>query len=301
MNRATLIYDSLTNKPPIVPARTGTPRADQMQGSPLDQLCELAGRVCYDSLGQGRSSEEYHKHIREVNHGSVWEHGTVTFRSESPYFVQFINRPGVWIEVDDKRHYATANLRALREWEEWGINKADYDVAANALAIAAPLVAGFSPDSYGADLVTPWTDAQIWASFYIERVSRCFSHELVRHKFQTAVSQRSTRYCDESEAAFIRHPNGYTPFFGYRDAVSEAYRNAVKTAIWEGKERKTAHGIAARVLPNGVETQLIFSASLAQWKRIFRQRINPAADAEIRGVMEECRVQLAERFPDRNF
>ena len=41
---------------------------DQLKGTPGEQLCELAGRCCYDSLGQGRSSADYWKHILQVRH-----------------------------------------------------------------------------------------------------------------------------------------------------------------------------------------------------------------------------------------
>lgn len=51
----------------------------QDQGSDMARLIECAGRTCYDSMGQGRSSAEYHQHIREVGHGSVTEHASISF------------------------------------------------------------------------------------------------------------------------------------------------------------------------------------------------------------------------------
>lgn len=51
----------------------------QDQGSDAARLIECAGRCCYDSLGTGRSSAEYHQHIREVGHGSVTEHASISF------------------------------------------------------------------------------------------------------------------------------------------------------------------------------------------------------------------------------
>lgn len=62
-----------------IPSRAGTPREDQMRGPDGQRLVELAGRICYDSLGKGRTSEQYAEHILEVGHGSVLEHAQYTF------------------------------------------------------------------------------------------------------------------------------------------------------------------------------------------------------------------------------
>lgn len=62
-----------------IPERAGTPRDDQMRGPDGQRLVELAGRICYDSLGKGRASEQYAEHILEVGHGSVLEHAQYTF------------------------------------------------------------------------------------------------------------------------------------------------------------------------------------------------------------------------------
>lgn len=62
-----------------IPTRAGTPRDDQMQGPDGQRLVELAGRICYDSLGKGRTSDQYAEHILEVGHGSVLEHAQYTF------------------------------------------------------------------------------------------------------------------------------------------------------------------------------------------------------------------------------
>lgn len=42
-----------------------------------EELCEVAGRVCYMSFGKGRkTNKEYLGHILDVGHGSVLEHAT---------------------------------------------------------------------------------------------------------------------------------------------------------------------------------------------------------------------------------
>lgn len=56
-------------------------RPDQFKGEDSEIITEMAGRVCYDSAGKksSRSSDEYHKHIAEVKHFSVWRHVTFVF------------------------------------------------------------------------------------------------------------------------------------------------------------------------------------------------------------------------------
>ncbi|MFA5864558.1 MAG: FAD-dependent thymidylate synthase [Phycisphaerae bacterium] len=45
-----------------------------------EQICEIAGRLCYTSYGKGRkSNQEYIRHILEVGHGSVLEHAVWSF------------------------------------------------------------------------------------------------------------------------------------------------------------------------------------------------------------------------------
>ncbi len=129
--KAKLVYDG-GNAPPMIPEEMGTPKGDQFQGTPREQTAELAGRVCYDSLGQGRSSQEYHKHIHEVGHFSVYEHTPITVaipvRDDSSlmYFaIALANRPGVWWirpgsvpEIGGHMLRVTANFRAIVEWHK---------------------------------------------------------------------------------------------------------------------------------------------------------------------------------------
>lgn len=93
---ARLIHQSRTpNTPPIIPPSMGSPRPDQLQGSPYEQLIELAGRVCYDSLGKGRSSPDYHQHIVDSQHFSLYEHCWLFFRVDAPTSHALIQQHGL--------------------------------------------------------------------------------------------------------------------------------------------------------------------------------------------------------------
>jgi thymidylate synthase ThyX len=69
----------------------------------------------------------------------------------------------------------------------------------------------------------------------------------------------------------------------------EAGRVAYRRVVWDltqaGLDRKAARGAARGFLSSSLYTEMIFSASVAQWKRIFAQRISVHADAEIREIM----------------
>ena len=362
--RCSLVWDG---RELTVPPEMGSPSSTQLRGSNLDNLVELAGRVCYDSLGKGRSSEEYHRHIAEVGHGSVWEHAVVTFeltRRHEPMTYDtleelllmhsLINRPGVWVEfefypgtgVDFDRPglrviWITLNLRAIREWHTWGprhfknggVERLCYDLGAalrKAAVDFAPLVMRQPVVGHFQSIELPscvtqavnirrktenLTDSELWVSMFIHNVSRGLTHELVRHGDFTAISQRSTRYVDESQSAWCWHPLIHENMTeGLETALSETkrmcedtYRSVVH--LLEGNlqtrgadsstRMKQARGAARGALGNALSTELIFSFSIAQFKRMARQRASEFADAEIRLLFNEMFEVLSVKFPER--
>lgn len=209
----------------------------QDKGSEAARVIEAAGRVCYDSYGKGRSSAEFHAHIKEVGHGSVTEHVSITF--------------------------------------------------------------------------------------YIRGISRGCSHELVRHRAGCAISQRSTRYVDESESEWILHP--LIESADLPQDVKESLKNTINshidnsrrlymhiaTAVQEALEkagadkttaRKQARGAARGVLGNALSTVVIWTANIRAIRHFIEQRASPAADAEIRllacKIYEISRDLCPEYFDD---
>ncbi len=334
--KAILVYDGGDVH---IPEEMGMPREDQMQGTPSEQLTELAGRVCYDSLGKGRPSftngetEGYHEHIAKVGHGSVLEHFNFTISvpdTIGDLYPLLINRPGVWAAGDGGLVRITMNLRSAVEWSNWGHRTPDYDrriddkTARNlldsinvALNVAAPAIAKSCGTPSGITLKAPIGvskpvyDEERWASLYLVG-SRGFSHEMVRHGDFTAISQRSTRYVDESESPWVEHPlisefcrdyakrfandpevlanlSDENPVIGmarkqYDRCTKELEAWLLARGVDRTSARKQARGAARGYLGNALQTEMIFSASVAQWKRILRQRACAAADAEIREI-----------------
>jgi len=334
---AKLVYDG---GPDIhIPSEMGTPSNNQLQGTTLENLSELACRVCYDSLGKGRSSTELHKHIKEVSHLSVYEHPTITVEIPNAYqnyWRTFINRPGTWLELKGPHLHVTYNLRTIIEWDKYTtFTNTDYQehaikVPSNHIRhilrsyatrlaptiidreqwdtdITPPVKSPYFQELYGTphSLVPSEEHGphSAWISIYIS-CSRGCSHELVRHGNETAISQRSTRYVDETESPYITHPlitdylnNPITdtdlitrPIHNAEETSKISYKNIVSTlttymtraSINKLTARKAARGAARGYLGNALQTELIFSASAHQWLHMLQLRCSEHADPEIR-------------------
>lgn len=294
--------------------------------TPADNLIELCGRVCYDSakLKQTRDSVAYHKHINDVNHGSTQEHFnfTVEFPLTSnerawQLIRPLLNRPGIYIgfgEYDTLR--ITANIRAINEWDKFGpICPVFHSLYQQAMTLAPFATINFknyrSPHA-PFPLASPDVPEEHWLSFYIGGVSRGMINELVRHKFHAAISQRSTRYVDESESEWAFHPlllkywselKGVTDIFDqqlilgrensveyvekhcrglYANVAEKLQEILTKKNVSKFQAIKQSRGAARGLLGNALSTELIYSASLDEIRRIILQRLRDGADAEIR-------------------
>ena len=291
-----------------IPDMMGQPAPGQLVGTPLERLAELAGRVCYDSLGNGRGSAAWHKHVKEVGHLSVYEHCafTVEFKTWRPeYMYSFINLPSIYFDIKRKR--LTLNLRHALELKEKdnvtrSIRQQAYNLAPNVMTDE-----GLSNKDCVCE-VTPQPESthEVWISAFLHG-SRAFSHELVRHGDWSAISQRSTRYVDEQDSMVFKHPLAVDhmppidPLWNQavdscRAAYINTYDSVHRALINQGEPadyaKKQARGAARMIMPNGLETQLIFSASASQWMHILSMRNNRFSDAEIASIAAELKEVL---------
>lgn len=333
-----LVWDGGTNI--SIPSEMGTPRADQLQGMVREKLSELAGRVCYDSVGTGRSSPDYHKHIKDVGHLSVYEHAHMTVEIDEPLDAMiFLNRPGLWVETNFEDGFrVTFNPRNILDWDMWsdqigvddfikehseltvGLKLAFHAHMAYPMMVPSPGVNPAVAERYlkMSRVIEPGTGEEKWVSMFMVG-SRGFSHELVRHGDRTGISQRSTRFVQESDSEWIDHPlvqeyldpakknidpNTADAIKGsitsLKDSARSLYRNLTtdleKWLLGRGVDkqtaRKQARGAARGYLGNALSTELIFSASVGQWKRMLRMRACPPADAEIREAFVQALAAL---------
>lgn len=320
--RAELVYDGqgeIYYKPECM----GEPKEDQLQGTGRECVTELCGRICYDSLGKGRSSAEYHKHIANVGHLSVQEHtpivvvvGPLIKEQLTGYLLHLSNRPGISFKLMGGKAYSiriVANFRAINEFGNFtDYTHPKYNGARDTIYAAlqyyghkvAPQIVTSGEEFCGQEcwfMGTPEFDSEKWITLYMGG-SRGFSHEQVRHGDFTAISQRSTRYVDESGSPWHWHPliqaylketgEGGEELTATQHHCNETYDKIVATLQpWlkaKGADnltsRKQARGAARGFLGNALHTEMMFSASVQQWHRMIFQRASQFADAEIREI-----------------
>ncbi len=335
--KATLLFDGQKiNRP----EEMGQPMEGQLQGSALDQLAEIAGRVSYDSLGRGRPSTLFHENLRAERHNSVFRHLNLTFQFDTDQDTKknacllgaIIGRPGVHLTdfgdgyVTEGKSRITCNLQAAMEWWErqpkyrpaaW-VSDAMGRLIRNEFYKQAPLAAK-KPEPVGEQdekeipgfvLVEPQLDEEIYASLFLSDISRVAADELLRHSFQCSPSMESTRYVDYSKRNWVPHPllrlegKEYDwcreNFKRIEIGCRAAYNGLVNTLSMVNPDAgvKQIRGAARGLIGLSAGTRLVFTASLEAWRCIFRQRISPHADAEIREVCEAILPILAYRWPE---
>lgn len=235
----------------------------QFVGSALDNLGEMASRICYDSAGTGRPSADFHKNIIKVNHLSVYEHCVFTIWVDVPRrdlagtLIECMNKPALYVNViEDPRPFEfvrvelTLNLRHVLEWKSGTFLHRIVTAFGQGLA---PLVVegsiGTGTTSCGL-VDTPKLPQQQWITLLMTG-SRGFSHELVRHGDWTAISQRSTRYVDENESLWVVHPLT-AQFLRDADTVHRA-PNGEATELSLGQKARHVIDIAQRTYASVIE------------------------------------------------
>lgn len=161
-------------------------------------------------------------------------------------------------------------------------------------------------------------------NFYLDNISRGCTHELVRHRAGCAISQRSTRYVDESGSPWILHPlleqyllpdgtPGQTPQIGMHEVIGNAVSagkhaydsivealqdHMIRKGVDKFTARKQARGAARGLLGNALCTSMVWSANVRAIRNVITQRANPAADAEIRVLTNRIYEESAKICPE---
>lgn len=133
-----------------------------------------------------------------------------------------------------------------------------------------------------------------YATFKFTGVSRSFTHQLVRHRL-CSYTQQSQRYVDESNFNYIEpesvksNPEAHSIFMEIMDKAKKGYSDLQKLGIKNEDARF--------VLPNAVESQIIVTANLREWRHIIELRGSPDAQWEIREVAIEILKILKKHAP----
>jgi len=146
-------------------------------------------------------------------------------------------------------------------------------------------------------------------NFIFADVSRVFTHELVRHRAGTAISQESLRFVRLTDLGFwpplvIReHPEVMEIMF---DAVKHLEVLQVKMAEVldldnpqkKFKDKKKLTSAMRRIAPEGLATTIGWSANLRAIRHVLEMRTDPGAEEEIRFVFGKVGEIMVKRYPN---
>jgi len=148
------------------------------------------------------------------------------------------------------------------------------------------------------------------ATFEIGGISRACSHQLVRHRL-ASYSQESQRYVSMDKPEWVVPPS----IAGDAEtrAIWERFVAGVGETYRALRERGVRKEDARFVLPNAATTRIIVTMNFRELSHVFRLRISPHAQWEIRqvavrmleaiyphapAVFGELRKELQARYPD---
>jgi len=138
-------------------------------------------------------------------------------------------------------------------------------------------------------------------SFALLGVSRILTHELVRHRVGVAVSQESLRYVRPRELKFWipeeLNPEQAKAIENAVERSEEAYRALEASIPWDSMamdEKKRLTSALRRILPDGLATNVIWSANHRTLRWVIEMRTDPAAEVEIRMVFDQV-AQICQR------
>jgi thymidylate synthase (FAD) len=127
-------------------------------------------------------------------------------------------------------------------------------------------------------------------TFAFLNVSRIFTHELVRHRAGTAISQESLRYVRPRTIDLWIPPEMESSKKDFEDAVEEIsrkYHELESRFNWDSMpfdQKKRVTSALRRILPDGMATNLIWTANHRTLRWVIEMRTDPSAEVEIRTV-----------------
>lgn len=132
------------------------------------------------------------------------------------------------------------------------------------------------------------------ASFRILGASRAFTHQLVRHRI-ASYSQQSQRYVDEAEFNYIVPDDINADEKAL--AVYREHMEYTRQAYTRLRELGIKKEDARFLLPNALESQIVFSANFRELRSVFNLRLDKSAQWEIRRVCMEMLKIMQEKAP----
>ena len=140
-------------------------------------------------------------------------------------------------------------------------------------------------------------------TFAFLNVSRVFTHELVRHRAGTAISQESLRYVRPENIGIWLPPdllNKQKDIKLIIESIEDKYRKLEKSYNWEGEKfdvKKIITSSLRRILPQGIATNIIWSANHRTIRHEITMRTHESAEVEIRMIFDKVATIMRKNFP----
>lgn len=132
------------------------------------------------------------------------------------------------------------------------------------------------------------------ATFRIQGASRAFTHQLVRHRV-ASFSQQSQRYVKEDEFNYIIPPSILE-----NDEAATLYRDFIentRNTYLKLRNMNVLKEDARFVLPNALESEIVFSANFRELRHLFDLRLKADAQWEIRKVAMQILLIMQQEAP----
>lgn len=149
-------------------------------------------------------------------------------------------------------------------------------------------------------------------TFVLSSVSRAFSHQFVRHRIGFSYSQLSQQYVAHDDIKpvqpvdFSQFPRAESYWREATEKIREAYRGLTellnaevsKSDFSSRKERtRFVRSVARSVLPNAMETVIVFSANARSLRHFLNTRGSIEGDLEMRAVSAKVFEVLQKEAP----
>lgn len=191
------------------------------------------------------------------------------------------------------------------EWEFMEADTFDYDAVVKKIEMIARICykseANATPESgeeFVRKIIKRGHEAMIEHHSQSVRIvcDRGVSHEIVRHRL-ASFAQESTRYCNYSQDKFGNEITVIDPTIHFKNNPT-TLEAGVAAAVWkkamenaeEAYNRLIELGespqMARSVLPNSLKTEIVVTANLREWRKIFQLRTPPTAHPQMRDIMK---------------
>ena len=140
-------------------------------------------------------------------------------------------------------------------------------------------------------------------TFAFLNVSRVCTHEIVRHRAGTAISQESLRYVRPQAISFWVPPDLRSVSSEFEESVQEItrhYHELESKFDWDRmtfEEKKRVTSALRRILPDGMATNMVWTANHRTLRWVIEMRTDPSAEVEIRKVFGQVAEICIRDYP----